>query len=201
MKHLYFIILTVAFLSSARCVSGQDRSRLDSEKYFEVGIQQDEKPASIDNHQVILRKTSFTIVLYLKQPDGILINASLTPESFESARSGKPLKEIMGFEDLGMAEDIFNPKAMLIISSRAPHYWYYENDANHRFNEVKKERGMFICKRIIANLLYRDTTQQYVSVKNIPENELYLVFMKTEWTKDFSAQIEKQREYIKVIFR
>jgi len=201
MKHIYILIFTVVFLNFATCTSAQNIPSLGSGKYFEVGIQQDRKLVPIDNHQVVLQKKPFTIVLYLKQPDGILVNAALTPESFESARAGKPLKDIKGFDDLGMAEEIFNPKALLIIASRAPHFWYYANNANHRFNDVAKKQGILICRRIVANLLYLDTTKAFVAVKNISEDTLYLVFMRTKWTKDFSKQIEKQREYIKVVFR
>jgi hypothetical protein len=200
-KYIYILIFSIVFLSFATCTSAQNIPRLGLGRYFEVGIEQDGKLVPIENHQVSLQKKPFTIVLYLKQPDGILVNASFTPESFESARSGKPLKEIVGFTDLGMAEDIFNPQAMLIITSRSPHFWYYAHDAEHRFNDVTKKEGMLICKRIIANVLYRDTTRALEQIKSIPEDTLYLVFMRTEWTKDFSQQIEKQREYVKVIFR
>jgi len=201
MKYIHLIVGIVVFLGFATWVSGQDINLAASGKYFEVGVEQDGKPVPIDNHQVSLPKKAFTLVFYLKQPDGILINAAVTPESFESARTGKPLKDIMGFDDLGMAEEAFNPKAMLIIASHAPHFWYYANDAEHRFNEVRRANGMFICKRIVANVLYRDTTRKFVSLKEMPENTLYLVFMRTEWTKDFSQQIEKQRDYVKIIFR
>ncbi len=201
MRHVSLLILTMVVLNFASHASSQNISSLEPGKYFAVGIEQGGKPLSVINHQVILQKQSFSIVLFLKQPDGILVNASLTPESFESARTGKPLKEIRGFTDLGMAEDIFNPQAMLILASQSPHYWYYENDANHRFNEVTSEQGMIICKRIVANLLYRDTTREYVSMRAIREHDLYLVFMKTEWTQDFSQQLEQQREYLHIRFQ
>ena len=201
MRHVSLLILTIVLLNFASYASGQNISPLEPGKYFAVGIEQGGKLISVTNHQVILQKQSFSIVLFLKQPDGILVNASLTPESFESARTGRPLKEIQGFTDLGMAEDIFNPQAMLILASQSPHYWYYESDANHRFNEVKQEQGVIICKRIVANLLYRDTTREYVSIRAIRENDLYVVFMKTEWTQDFSQQLEQQREYIHIQFR
>jgi hypothetical protein len=199
-KHIYILICIIAFLSFATYTWAQDIPRLSSGKYFEVGIEQDGKLVPIENYQVILQKKPFTIILYLKQPDGILVNASFTPESFESARAGKPMKEIVGFTDLGMAEDIFNPQAMIIITSRSPHFWYYAHDAEHRFNDVAKKEGILICRRIIANVLYKDTTRALEQIKNIPEDTLYLVFMRTEWTKDFSQQIEKQREYVKIIF-
>jgi hypothetical protein len=201
MRHVSLLILTMVLLNFASYTSGQNISPLEPGKYFAVGIEQGGKLIPVTNHQVSLQKQSFSIVLFLKQPDGILVNASLTAESFEGARTGKPFKEIRGFTDLGMAEDIFNPQAMLILAEQSPHYWYYESDANHRFNEVTREQGVIICKRIVANLLYRDTTREYVSMRDIRENDLYLVFMKTEWTQDFSQQLEQQREYLHIRFQ
>lgn len=199
MKRRHRLMFILVFWGLAIGILTPNIGWTSSGEYFEVGIEQDGELVTINNHQVTLQKKPFTIILYLRQPDGILVNASFAPESFESARSGKPLKEIVGFTDLGMAEDIFNPQAMLIIAAQSPHFWYYANDANHRFNNVTRKKG-FICRRIIANIMYQGT-KKFVPVKDIPEDTLYLVFMRTEWTQDFSQQIEKQRDYVKVIFR
>jgi hypothetical protein len=189
------------FLIIALPTFGQTMNLPNITKYFAVGFQQDGRSIPIENHQVILKKKTFTIVLYFKQPDSVLMNASFSPDSFEQARAGMPLKDIPGFSDLGMAEEVFNPKTLLMISTNAPHYWYYENDANHRFNDVMRKNGILICRRIVAQVMYRDTTRKLATVKDMREDELYLVFMKTEWTNDFRQQFEKQREYVKVIFR
>ncbi len=184
-------------LIGAISASGQTTSA----KYFAVGFQQAGRLIPVENHQIILKKKAFSIVVYFRQPDSVLVNASFSPESFNQARSGRPLGEIRGFSDLGMAEEPFNPKTILMASSTAPHYWYYLNDSDHRFNDIFRKDGILACHRIIGQIMYRDTTRNVMPVWDIPENELYLVFMRTEWAKDFSQQFEKQREYVKVIFR
>ena len=202
MKYRDLLIVTsLILLSLATGAAGQQSHLRNAAKYFDVGIQQDGKAIPINNHQASLQKKPFTLVFYLKQPDGILINAAVTPASFDRAQAGKPFEDIPGFSDLGMAEETFNPKVMLILSEHAPHYWYYENEANHRFNAVKREEGIFVCERIVANVLYREPTPKFVALKDMPDNALYLVFMRTEWTQDFRQQLERQREYVKIMFR
>ena len=202
MKYSICIFLCLMFsLGMAFVAFGQTEILPDIPQYFAVGFEQSGRLIPIENHQVILQKKSFSLVLYFKRPESVLINASFSPDSFEQARAGVPLENILGFADLGMAEEPFNPKTLLMISDNAPHYWYYENDANHRFNDVAKKKGIFICRRIIAQVMHRDTTRALVPVRDMREDALYLVFMRTEWTKDFRQQIEKQREYVKVLFR
>jgi hypothetical protein len=169
--------------------------------YFGIGIEQYGRVIPIENHAVTLEKESFTIVLTFPGQEGILVNASITPESFDRAQARQPLDEIPGFSDLGMAEEAFNPRALIMLSSKAPHFWYYANDSEHRFNEVERQQNTVVCRRIVANVMLRDGNKQIVSLRNIPENTLYLVFMKTEWTNDFKQQLEKQRDYLKIMFQ
>ena len=169
--------------------------------YFAVAFEQSGQLIPITDHQVVLEKKSFSIVLYFKQPDSVLLNTSFSADSYNQARSGAPFEDIDGFADLGMAEEPFNPKTLLMMSDHAPHYWYYDHNANHRFNDVKSKNGIFICRRIVGQVMYRDTNRTLVSIKDMPENALYVVFMRTQWTQDFRQQIEKQREFVKVLFR
>ena len=169
--------------------------------YFGIGIEQYGQTIPINNHMVTLEKESFTIVFTFPGQEGVLVNVSTTPESFTPAQTGQALAEIPGFSDLGMAEEAFNPRALLMLSSSAPHFWYYANDSEHRFNEVKRQQNTVICRRIVANLMDRDTDKRIVSLRDMAEDTLYLVFMKTEWTSDFKQQIEKQRDYLTVRFR
>ena len=202
MKHFLKIFIALfSILLSAVAAFGQTPRYPVVEKYFAIGFQQDGKVIPVENQQVILKKKTFTIILYFTQPEGVLVNASFYPKSFEQARMGIPLKDIAGFSDLGMAEEAFNPKTLLMLSSEAPHYWYYHNATDHRFNDVIQQDGKLLCRRIIAQVMYRDNSRRLVPVRDIRENELYLVFMKTEWTNDFSQQIEKQRDVVKIIFR
>ena len=168
--------------------------------YFSIGIEQNGHAVPIENHQVTLEKTSFLLVFTFSGPEAVLVNASATPETFEAAQAGLPLSEMSGFSDLGMAEEAFNPRAILMLSSHAPHFWYYAHEGEHRFNEVTRQQDAVICRRIVANLMYRDTDKQITPLRDMPDEALYLVFLKTEWNSDFTQQIEKQRDYLKILF-
>lgn len=198
LSSIFCVILGLGIASPA---FGQTEVLPNIPKYFAVGFEQNGQLIPIEEHQIILQKKPFSIIIYFKQPDSVLVNASFAPGSFEQARSGIPLQKIAGFSDLGMAEEPFNPKTLLMISAQAPHYWYYEHEANHRFNDIRIKNGMLICQRIVGQIMYRDTTRKMIALRDIREDVLYLVFMRTEWTKDFRQQHEKQREYVKVIFR
>ena len=166
---------------------------------FAIAFEQGGQRIFAKDHQVTLKKKTFSIAVFFKQPDDILLNVSVTPESFNKAQSGAELQAIPGFRQLGMAEEPFNPKTLLMLSTSAPHYWYYQSEADHRFNNVRQENGVLICRRIVAQLVSEDR-QQVVTVKDFRGNALYFVFMKTGWTEDFTRQFEYQRDYVKVTF-
>lgn len=169
--------------------------------YFGIGIEQNGRAVALEDHAVTLEKNSFTIVLTFPGQEGILINASATPETFDAARTEKPFAELSGFRDLGMAEEAFNPRALLMLSPRAPHFWYYAHEGEHRFNEVIRQERTVICRRIVANLMYRDISKEITSIRDMPGDHLYLVFVKTEWSNDYAQQYEKQRDYLKITFK
>jgi len=167
---------------------------------FAIGFEQNGQFIPVKDHQVVLEKKSFTVVVFFRQPDDILVNASLTPESFDAAKSGAALSAIPGFKNLGMAEESFNPRTLLILSKDSPHYWYYTDEHDHRFNDIIPKDGQLICRRLITQVMQSGKPQLSI-VKELPGNTLYFVFLKTSWTKDFSKQIEQQRDYVKVIFQ
>ncbi len=174
-----------------------------TESYFSVGIEQDGKPVTIKEHEVTLKKKPFTILFTFPKIDdiNILVNVSEKESSYDAAKSGKPVKEIRGFEEFfGMAEASFNESRTLMLSETAPHYWYYLKDSDHRFDEVIPGDGKWICKRIAANLMERDTSRFYKDMENFPGEALYFVFLKGQYTGDFSNLIEKQRDYLKIKF-
>ena len=167
---------------------------------FAIGFEQNGQFLPVKDHQIILEKKSFTVVVFFRQPDDILVNASLTPESFNLAQSGAALTDIPGFANLGMAEESFNPRTLLMLSNDSPHYWYYADENDHRFNDVIVKNGQLICRRLITQVMQVEKKQLSI-VKELPGNALYFVFLKTSWTKDFTKQIEQQRDYVKVIFQ
>ena len=196
-KPLIFLILL-----GITCVSFAVEAK-ERKDYFSVSIQQDGKIIPIKDHTVRLKKKPFTILLYFPKIDdiNIYVNASRSSESYNAARQGKPMEEIPGFhEKFGMAEYRFNRERTLMLSKSAPHYWYYSKDDDHRFDEVYPKDGKWLCRRIAANIMNRDTKRDYKNIENFDGNRLYMVFLKGKYTKDYSNIIENQREYLEIDF-
>jgi hypothetical protein len=166
---------------------------------FSVSIEQDGVTVPPKDHVVRIRKDTFGIVVRFPVPDEILVNASFNPASFDAARDGKPFKEIPGFFDLGMAEGTFNEGLFLFVSDHAPNAWYYKNENDHRFDSVTLDAGIITCRRTIARVIFQDSDKA-VAVKDLTRTGLYLVFMHTEWTADYSEQIETRRDYLEIVF-
>ncbi len=199
-RHVFFSIVLVA-LCACSPVLAQQQIVSRTGPYFGIGIEQNGRALPLEDHEVTLQRAPFTIVLTFPGQEGILINASVMPETFNAAQSGKTLAEMKGFSDLGMAEEAFNPRALLMLSVQAPHFWYYAHEGEHRFNDVMRQEHAVICRRIVANVMYRDVSKQITSIRDFPDAHLYLVLMKTEWNSNYTEQFEKQRDYIKISFQ
>lgn len=176
----------------------------DVGSYFSVAVEQDGKPVPIIDHEVTLKKKPFTILFAFPKINdiNIMVSVSEKSDSFDAAKSGKPVKEIKGFEEFfGMAEGLFNESRTLMLSETAYHYWYYLKDSDHRFDEIYYRDGKWVCKRISANLMDRDTTRNYKDIENFPGDALYFVFLKGDYTDNYSLISEKQRDFLKIVFK
>ncbi|PIE29277.1 hypothetical protein CSA57_09730 [candidate division KSB3 bacterium] len=199
-----WIAVTICLFTLVSFVQSADAQLMqlpEIDKYFAVAFEQHGQLIPIANHQITLEKNSFSIVLFFKEPGSVLVNASLQSESFEQARDGVAFEQIQGFTDLGMAEEPFNPKTLLMLSKQAPHYWYYEDASKHRFNDVRWQEGLLVCRRIVAQVMYREKGRATLPLRDMRENAIYFVFMRTIWNQDFSGRFEQQREYVTVNFR
>lgn len=192
-------LLLVALVSGLPAAAQQILSRTGP--YFGIGFEQDGQAVPIIDHEVTLARAPFTIVLTFPGQEGVLVNASAAPETFKAAQAGKPLAELPGFSDLGMAEEAFNPRALLMLSAFAPHFWYYAHEGEHRFNDVVQQPNTIICRRIVATIMRRDESKQMMAIRDSTEPYLYLVFVKTEWNAEYTQQFEKQRDYVKLTFQ
>ena len=199
-KYIVVVVTILGVLCVSLPVVGQQQILSRTGPYFGVGIEQNGRSIPFENHEVVLQRAPFTIVFTFPGQEGVLVNAAVTPETFEAAQSNKTFAEMKGFSDLGMAEEAFNPRTLLMLSAHAPHFWYYAHDGEHRFNDVMRQEKAIICRRIVANVMSRDLSKQITSIRDIPEAHLYLVFVKAEWSSDFTQQFEKQRDYVKITF-
>ena len=199
MKKIWYVLLLAVIVMGVADFAAATELPVVTES-FAVGFEQSGRFIPVINHQVTLQKKSFTVVVFFRQPDDILVNASLTTESFDAAKAGAALSAIPGFANLGMAEESFNPRTLLILSKDSPHYWYYQDENDHRFNDIIPKDGQLICRRLITQVTASGQKQPSI-VKELPGDTLYFVFLKTSWTNDFSKQIEQQRDYVKVNFQ
>ncbi|MCD4783662.1 MAG: hypothetical protein K8T10_07525 [Candidatus Eremiobacteraeota bacterium] len=201
-KKISLIILILISIMTLTVYKNNRILLASNKKQFFVEIMQDGKEITVRGHQVSLKKSPFTLIVYFEEKSdaNILVNASLSPDSFESAQKGKSIDEIAGFKETGMAEESMNENRYLMISKCAPHYWYYKNRKDHRFNGITEMNGELKCRRTVEKIMLRDTTREYVDIEKIDQNEIYFVFMKAKWNKDFTKKTEVQRDYLKIKF-
>ncbi|MEN9334577.1 MAG: hypothetical protein RLY35_1757 [Bacteroidota bacterium] len=84
----------------------------------------------------------------MNRPQGIAINACAQDSNILNVKKGKDLNDMTPFL-YGMAEALLNPENNLLITCEYPSYWYYDNETEHRFNQVIKEGNRLRCIRKI----------------------------------------------------
>jgi len=198
MKRIISIIILLTV--SAGCGSGSGNVTDPGFSQFRLSIEQDGLVRDISEHIVYLEKKPFTIIIQMTGSAGIFVNASLSPESVKSAASAVQLDGIEGFRETEVQEGLFNSEEILALSRRAPNYWNYVNDSEHRFSQVIKRPGAIICRRRISWIQNLDADREKIPVSRLREDSLYLVFMRLEWNTDYSSRVERKREYMRIIF-
>lgn len=189
---IYFtLILSFLFAKGTR--------NCEKDPVFAVYFSQNNTAADIIDNTVTLDKKSFDLLLGFSEPMGVLVNASFDSKTYDLALKGKALDKLPGFEQTGMAEGLLNTDKEIVLSEEAPGYWFYDNEEEHRFNEVQKTDTGFICLRTIEKLVDADNqTEIRVSEVNQP---LYLVFISYKRGQSIMDRVEVQRQCIKIEWR
>lgn len=171
--------------------------------YFKVAIQQSGKVMPIKDHVVQIKKKPFTLVIVFPSPQGILVNSSFDPESYDAARAGKSFSEIPGFLEFGMAEDQFNTNKDLILTKTAPQYLYYESDDDSRFDQVLHKNNAILAGRMVKFLSVSDEegNLKKTPISKAKSNAIYMVFADTRWNDDYTEQTELHRDFLKIEFK
>lgn len=188
------LIVCVALILEASTVPRKQKS--DSDKAFNVTIEQNGKQQKIEDNQVILHKGAFEIVIEMSEPMGILVNASFDDKTFKLASNNKHLDKLPGFEETGMAEGLLNTDKEILLSEKAPSYWFYDTEEENRFNSIKKLETSIICKRTIENLFDTETSTR-IKVTDVNKT-IYLVFISYKKGAEITDQIEVQRQSIAI---
>ena len=196
-KWLLFIIPAV--ITFYGCSTGNTIKKEVPDK-IEVTIEQSGNSISIIDDTAEIRRTGFTIKFKFSQPDNILVNASFSAETFNNAKEGLPLSDLLGFKKSGIAEELFNKDSVIYISSDSPNFWYYADDKDHRFNTILKNESGYTCIRDITGIVDQDGAGDKIDINQVKQNEIYLVIIKSEWNEDYTRMIEKKRKMIRLKF-
>lgn len=88
MKKFLFFLLSINILcygcSSDKTIKNEISDRID------VTIEQGRSSVSINDDTAEIRRSKFSISFKFTQPDGVLINASFNPETFNNAKRASP---------------------------------------------------------------------------------------------------------------
>lgn len=195
-KKIMFIHIA-AFMLYTGC-GGNGQVKDDTAGFIDVYIEQDGRLINFIDNTAEIKKSQFRFVFTLRQPDGFLLNASFSPESYDAAAGGGGLETIPGFLNTGIAEELFNPEYTMFISSDSPNYWYYYSDSDSRFDSVTKEDDIIKCRRTISSVIDLDRNGEKKDTSRIIHDTIYIVIVRIEWNDNFTRMIEKSRRFLKI---
>jgi hypothetical protein len=195
-KSIYILIALIVYYG---CASDKNIKTEISDS-IDLTIEQSGNIINITDDTAEIRRTKFTIKFKFPQPESVLVNASFKSETFNNAGEGLPLSDLSGFRNTGIAEDLFNRESVIYLSKNSPNFWYYADDADHRFNSVLKNESGYLCSRDISGIVDHDGTGEKIDLIKIRENTIYIVIIKIEWNDSYTRMIEKSRKLIKLKF-
>ena|ERR1051326_2613193 len=163
---------------------------------FTYRILQDGVEVPLKKNSVTLRKKPFVIEFTIPGPLAIFVNASLSDKSYRIAKTKKPYTAIPGFTETGMAESNFNSEKEIMLNDAAPNYWFYENENQHRFDNVKPGTGNFVCSRTVEK--FYDVGQKKTLKLEQMTGPLYLIFLVKQAGKSQEDEKQLQRECLKI---
>ncbi len=198
MKKSLFIIISI-ILTFYGC-SADKTIRDESLDIIDAVIEQNGTIIDIIDDTAEIRRSPFSIRIKFSRPDSIVVNASFHPETFNNAKEGLPANELAGFKNTIIEEQLFNKDKVLFISYDSPGIWYYSDDSDHRFSSVLKSENGYLCTRDISGIIDLDGTGDIIDISKIKESEIYIVMLKSEWNKDYTKMIEKNRKILKLKF-
>jgi hypothetical protein len=195
-KSIYILAALVLYYGC----SSDKNIKTDISDSINVAIEQGGNVINIIDDTAEIRRTKFSIKFKFPEPESILVNASFKSETFNNAWEGLPLGDLSGFKNTGIAEDLFNRESVIYLSKDSPNFWYYADDADHRFNSVLKNENGYLCSRDISGIIDLDGSGEKTDLIKIKENTIYLVIIKIEWNESYTKMIEKSRKLIKLKF-
>lgn len=197
MKKIIYIITSIMLCFS--CTTEKNIKTKISDSII-MTIEQGGNTIEINDDTAQIRRTKFSIILKFPRPESILVNASFKSETFNKAREGLPINELLGFKNTGIPEDLFNRESVIYLSKDSPNFWYYADDSDHRFNTVLKSETGYQCTREVSGIVDLDGSQEKTDLIKVRENTIYIVLIKVEWNESYTKIIEKARKFLKLKF-
>jgi len=187
------------FLLIISC-SENKRTSLKMEEKLQISVIQNNIEIPIKEDTVELRRNSFSILIKFKKPDSVLVNASFSPETYNNSQYGNAINELTGFRNAPIAEELFNKNRILYVSKSVPGIWYYTNESDHRFNNIVIDGSTIICQRDIKKIINLDEKNSENDIIDFEKDNIFLVFIKTRWSEDFTREVEISRRVLKINF-
>lgn len=167
-------------------------------KGFKVEVEQAGVKLPVQDHEVVLRRDTFSILVSSGDQKGVYVSASFSPALYEDARTQKPFgTRFRG--TIVVAESPNNKEKDLVTDDAGPALHYWDNDpAFVKFDEVAPLGAGFRGRRTVSSFFVRGQAR---AVSQTYRPALYLVFVRGEAKTAGDYEVEEgQREYLKLLF-
>lgn len=190
------IIGLVSCIVMLLCSSIISVKSIQKDKEFDVSIYQNGELIEIKDNTVFLKDSTFDIVFNFSEPMGVLVNASFDKTTFKQAKKNKPLDNLKGFTEYGMADGLLNADKDIILHDEAPNYLYYDSDVDNRFNKSERKEDGLLCVRTIERF-YEAKSDSSINIQNL-KKDVYLVFISYAPGQKITERTEIHRKFIQI---
>lgn len=201
-RQFFFLLLLVSIsLPLAAEIDFADYT-VEEGSRFGVYIEQGGETIHIRNSRVELEKSAFTLVLVMKDKLGILANFSLDDRLYRGFRKDRLLSDIIDEPDLfmGLAEENFNQRKRIFIDEVTPHYLFFQDRDNHRFDEIYTSGDYYICRRTIGYYTFLNAVESNIPIEMLSGENLYISLLYSDYNENWE-RVELQKEAVRIDFK
>ncbi len=145
---------------------------------FKVEVEQEGKALATKDHEVIVRRAPFALLLTLPEKTGVFVSVSFEPEITETARSGKPFGKADFRSAIAGAEGVANKDHDLMVRTPGTdrlHFWDCSPGDDSRFDQLTPQGAGCRGRRTVDNLFIGDES---VALAKLLRRPLHLVFFR-----------------------
>lgn len=165
---------------------------------FSTYIVQNGKRLEVNQHVVEVKRSSFEIVFDMPDSEGVFVNTSFNPKTYQQVLSNIAVKNIQGFKSTAMAEMWRNPNGELLVSDNKPSFWFIDSAKKHRFSSYHKVNERFLCERHV-DVLYDVDNHKGITLSSVIQ-PLYLSFIKYIPNSEGTRGREMMRHELKIVW-